>query len=98
MAFWSLTKQQPDTQPADPAATMDSATLKAELGHAFDRGRLHERTRRTGRSLIAVALVILAAVGVMFLGLGARDGSFKAAGADVDQTVAQAMASVGQTG
>jgi len=92
MAFWSLTKEE--AQPAEPVAHMDAATLKAELDHAYDRGRSHEKSRRLGRGLLMTVLVILSAVGVTTLALGARDGSFAAAGAQADQTAQQAMSSL----
>ncbi len=96
MAFWSLTKQEPEPdRPTAAAATMDAATLKEQLGHAYRRGRTDQKTRNLGRGLMMTGLLVLAAVGVLFLGLGARDGSFAAAGGEVDQATAQAMASLG---
>ena len=95
MAFWSLSKEQPQpAAPAAPAATMDSAMLKEQLGHAYRRGRTDERARRAGRGAVLAGLVLLAAIGAGFLGLGAHAGSFAAAGAQVDQAAAQAMAAV----
>ena len=93
MAFWSLSKPEPAA--AEPAAAMDAATLKSELGHAYERGRTDERARRADRGLLTAALVLFAAVGVVVLALGAHEGSFARAGADVDSVVAQAMSQVG---
>lgn len=93
MAFWSLSKPEPAA--AEPAATMDAATLKNELGHAYQRGRTDERARRVGRGLLTAVLALLAVVGVTVLALGAHEGSFAAAGADVDSAVAHAMSEVG---
>ena len=70
---------------------MDAATLKSELGHAYERGRRDERGRRAGRGLMTVLLTLFAAAVILFLALAVRDGSFASAGADVDHTVAQAM-------
>jgi hypothetical protein len=95
MAFWSLSNRQQTVAPAEPAAAMDAATLKSELDHAYDRGRSAERVRHGGRGLMTLVLVLFAGVGVLFLALGARDGTFAGAGADVDRTVAQAMSQVG---
>jgi hypothetical protein len=95
MAFWSLGNRSQAVAPAEPAAAMDAATLKSELDHAYDRGRNAERVRHGGRGLMTLVLVLFAAVGVLFLALGARDGTFAGAGADVDRTVAQAMSQVG---
>ena len=98
MAFWSLAKQ-PSGQPqsAEPAATMDAATLKAELGHAYHRGRTDERSRRVCRGAMLAGLAALAAVGVSFLALGARDGSFAAAGGEIDHAAAQALSALQAT-
>jgi len=97
MAFWSHSRPTATaTAAAEPVASMDTATLKTELGHAYDRGRSDERARRAGRGVIATLLVVLATVGVMCLALAARDGSFGAAGANVDRTLAQAMSQVGR--
>jgi hypothetical protein len=93
MAFWSLSKP-PQTQPVEPAATMDAVMLKTELGHAYERGRSEERARRPARGLIATVLVVLSAAGVLFMALAARDGSFTSAGGDIDRTIAQAMSQI----
>jgi hypothetical protein len=93
MAFWSLSKPA-QTQTAEPVATMDADTLKSELGHAYERGRSDERTRRAGRGLIAATLLVLSAAGVVFLALAAHEGSFTGAGADIDRTIAEAMSQI----
>jgi hypothetical protein len=94
MAFWSLSKPTRAQTAPDPVATMDADTLKSELGHAYERGRSHERSRRAGRGLITSFLVVLSAAGVLFLALAAHEGSFAGAGADIDRTLAQAASQV----
>ena len=90
MAFWSFANPQA-TQPAiEPvAATVDPATFKAELQHAYERGRLDSRPRRRGMGLIGFVLALAAAVGVLLTALAVHSGSFAAGGATVDSTLAE---------
>lgn len=57
--------------------------------HAADKADQKAR-RRGGFGLISVLVVLIAAVGVMWLVLAAREGSFAAGGAVVDRKVAEA--------
>jgi hypothetical protein len=86
MAFWTTAKPQ-RTQ---AVAAVDRGTFKRELDHAYTRGRLAERTRRSGPGLIVLALTTLAAVAVLLLALAVKQGSFAAGGAVVDGLIAQA--------
>jgi len=64
---------------------------KAELDAAYERGRIDERKRHRGSPLIAFVVLIVALVGGGMLYLAARDGSFRAAGAAVDNTVSTSV-------
>lgn len=86
MAFWTTSKPQPP----EPIATLDAATFKSELDHAYTRGRLAESTRRSGWGVVAVLLTALAAIAVLLMALAVKQGSFAAGGAVVDGLVARA--------
>jgi hypothetical protein len=89
MTLWSLNKPEP----TEPVASMDAATLKNELSHAYDRGRLRERTRRPAFGVTTLLLALLSATSIFLVGLAAHEGSFAAGGADVDRLIGQAMSS-----
>lgn len=54
-----------------------------------DRANARARRRRGGLGLVSVIVVLVAALGVLWLALAAREGSFAAGGAVVDQKVAE---------
>ncbi|HLI64907.1 MAG TPA: hypothetical protein VKU90_00965 [Caulobacteraceae bacterium] len=86
MAFWSLNHQSETA----PAATVDATTYKAELQHAYDRGRLEARPRRRAVGFGGVAALLtflLAALAVIFIVVAVQQGSFQAGGALIDQTL-----------
>ena len=58
---------------------------KADLREAYERGRLEERSRRKRHPIGMTLTFAAAAVGVVILALALVNGSFGAAGAQVDQ-------------
>ena len=70
--------------------------------HGYDEGRRDQRRvdraearahrRRGGVGLVSVLVVLVAALGVLWLILAAREGSFAGGGAVVDQKVAEVTA------
>jgi hypothetical protein len=87
MAFWTFAGRP--AVATEPVAMLDPATLKDELRHAYDRGRLDERSRRRGSGLLGLVLVVAAIIGVFLIILAYHDGSFSAGGAAVDGAIAQ---------
>ena len=72
-----------------PRDTEDTAPT--ELREAYERGRRDEQGRRRRHPLGMTVTFILAAIGVVTLGLAAANGgSFQGAGLVADQGVAQA--------
>jgi hypothetical protein len=65
--------------------------LKAEIDAAYERGRQDERARRRGSPVIAILVVIVALMGGGMIYLAIRDGSFGAAGAQVDHTLSSGV-------
>jgi hypothetical protein len=87
MAFWTYPARP--TVATEPTAVLDPATFKAEMKHAYDRGRADERVRHRGSGLLAVIVVVVAAMGIALMALAAREGSFSGGGAVVDAAIAQ---------
>ena len=69
--------------------------MAAARGKAYAEGRRDQREmdkrarRRGGFGFVTVFVVLVAALGVVWLALAAREGSFAAGGAVVDQKVAE---------
>ena len=81
---------EPRTSP-EPTERMD----KADLREAYERGRTDERGRRKRHPIGMTLTFAAAAFGVLVLALALMDGSFSAAGQQVDQglTIARPAAS-----
>jgi hypothetical protein len=93
MAFWSFANRP---AAAEPAAIVDPPAAKAEISHAYERGREDQRlrSRRRGFGLLGVVLVAAAALGALVIVLAVRQGSFAAGGAVVDAKLSQATGAV----
>jgi hypothetical protein len=63
---------------------------KADLRHAYERGRRDERAGRKRHPLLMTLTVVAALVGVALLALAAVNGSFGQAGGVVDQQITTA--------
>jgi len=68
----------------DETKTTDSLD-KADLREAYERGRTDERARRKRHPIGMTLTFAAAAVGVVILALALVNGSFTAAGSQVDQ-------------
>jgi hypothetical protein len=82
---------------ADARAQVSQHDLKVadrERRRAYDAGRADERTRhrRHGHPVLATVVLLLAIVGVLWLVLAWREGSFAGGGAVVDQKLVQSAA------
>ena len=65
---------------------------KAYADGRRDQHRIEKQRRRGGFGFATVFVVLVAALGVVWLALSAREGSFAAGGAVVDQKVAEVTA------
>lgn len=90
MAFWSFANRPA----AQPVAVVDPKTYDADMRRAYDHGRQDERSRRRGFGPFAFILVLVAALGVLFIVFAIREGSFSAGGAVVDNKLVQATSGV----
>jgi len=90
MAFWSFANRSA----AQPVAVVDPKTYDADMRRAYDHGRLDERSRHRGFGPFAFILVVVAALGVLFIVFAIREGSFSAGGAVVDNKLVQATSGV----
>ena len=70
---------------ADAAVADD---LRADLRHAYERGRLDERARRRRHPIFMTLTFACAAVGLVALVLAATMGSFERGGAMIDNGLA----------
>lgn len=76
---------------AGPPPTAGAQDLAYREGRR-DQHQAERRAHRGGFGLIGLVVVIVAALGVLWIVLAAREGSFAAGGALVDQKIAQATA------
>ena|SRR5579871_4761831 len=92
MRYWRFA-DRPATATATTEAVpvgVDNDTFKAELKHAYDRGRDEARARRPRFGLLGVILALAALCGAGAIGLAIQQGSFTGAGQVIDGTLAQA--------
>jgi hypothetical protein len=87
MRYWTFADRPAAT---DPPVGVDTDTFKAELKHAYDRGRDEARARRPGFGFVSFLMLMIAACGAVLLALAAEQGSFAGGGQVVDNTLAQA--------
>jgi hypothetical protein len=58
---------------------------QGDIKEAYDRGRRDERSRHRRSPLLTLAVVAVALVGAILIGLAVREGSFSRAGQVADQ-------------
>jgi hypothetical protein len=87
MRYWTFADRP---AAAEQPVGVDTDTFKAELKHAYDRGRDEARARRPGFGLVGFLMLVIAACGAVLLALAAEQGSFAGGGQVIDNTLAQA--------
>jgi hypothetical protein len=79
-------------RPADDATTPRDSLEKADLREAYEHGRQDERGRRKRHPIGMTITFAMAIFGVVMVVLAIADGSFGAAGSQVDQSLMIARA------
>jgi len=74
-------------RPADEPVTTRDSLDKADLREAYEHGRRDERARRKRHPIGMTVTFALAIFGVVMVVLAIANGSFGAAGGQVDQTL-----------
>lgn len=79
-------------RPADEPATTQDSLDKADLREAYEHGRRDERARRKRHPVGMTVTFVLAIFGVVMVALAIANGSFGAAGDQVDHSLMIARA------
>lgn len=85
----AVRRREEDARSPDPDSTDELA--RADVREAYERGRRDERAQRRRHPLGMTVTFVLAAVGLIILGLAALNGSFGRAGQMVDRGLSAAV-------